>query len=290
MVYGPIQVPFLCYDLSMPIKKILIFTFFLFFALSAQADQEFLRKQASSTISKIDLYLKMKKNYPKQDHSLSLRRTQRDILMFNNILIEGKGTATDATIRLNAEATIDYYTAECEHQKTNKMICKAATETLADYKKKYNADYKPKKPNYPEIDFEKYSYTLNGKTYDLKNLKYVSALPQAPVISVVSATTTVSSAAVVSGYKCEWDTALPPRKLLFAPGCSGSGKVCSGFVKCIKNGYKINRLATCGSEFCTDATATECARQRGYGSKTPPAEQATAPKPTPDSKDVKGVN
>lgn len=66
-----------------------------------------------------------------------------------------------------------YDTAECEREKTNKMICKAAAETLA---------------------------------------------------SVVSATTTVSVAA--AEYKCEWDTALPPRKLLFAPGCSGSGKVC----------------------------------------------------------------
>lgn len=285
MVHRPIQALFLCYDLSMPIKRLLITACLLFFTLPMQADQESLRKQARSTVNKIDLYLKMKKNYPLQDHSLSLRRTQRDILIFNNILTDGNGAATESTARLNAEVTIDYYTAECELAKTNKMICKAAAETLADYKKKYNADYKPKKPSYPEVDFEKYTYTLNGKTYDLKTLKYVAAQPQEPVVSATSV-----KEPKVYEYTCEWDTALPPRKLLFAPGCSGSGKVCSGFVKCLKHGFKVNRLATCGSEYCTDTTATECARQRGYGSKNPPAEQAAVSTPSSDSKDAKGIN
>lgn len=290
----------------MKIKNIFIYAFSAFLALSAHADENYLNNKAKSVIDSIDYYLRAKKNYPNQDSSRNLRKAQRDALQFNNTLIHGdKGTPTDQSIRLNAEADIDYYTDECNRNKAMTTICKASTDQLAAYKGKYNTDYKPKAPAYPEIDLEKYTYNLNGKTYDLKNRKYVTATAETPKASTPIAKTTVSAPVTVSAvasvsatattsyeYTCEWDNALPPRKLLYAPGCSGSGKVCSGFVKCTKNGFKINRLATCGAEFCTDATPTECAKQRGYGSKTVTADGQAVPhsKSGDQQNSGKGVN
>lgn len=298
----------------MKIKNTFIYVFSVFLALSAHADENYLNNKAKSVVDSIDYYLRSKKNYPNQDSSRNLRKAQRDALQFNNTLVYGdKGTPTDQSIRLNAEADIDYYTDECNRNKKMTTICKASRDQLAAYKTKYNTDYKPKTPAYPEIDLEKYTYSLNGKTYDLKNKKYVNATAETPKASTPTAKTTVSSPVTVSAvtsvsatvsvsgtakeakgyeYTCEWDSALPPRKLLYAPGCSGSGKVCSGFVKCTKNGFKINRLATCGAEFCTDATPTECAKQRGYGSKTVTADGQAVPhsKAGDQQNHGKGVN
>lgn len=298
----------------MKIKNTFIYAFSVFLVLSAHADENYLNNKAKSVVDSIDYYLRAKKNYPKQDSSRNLRKAQRDALQFNNTLVYGdKGTPTDQSIRLNAEADIDYYADECARNKKLTTICKASTDQLAAYKAKYNADYKPKTPAYPEIDLEKYTYSLNGKTYDLKNRKYVTATAETPKASTPVAKTTVSTPVTVSAvtsvsatattsetakeskgyeYTCEWDNALPPRKLLYAPGCSGSGKVCSGFVKCTKNGFKINRLATCGAEFCTDATPTECAKQRGYGSKTVTADGQAVPhsKSSDPQNNGKGVN
>ena len=303
----------------MKIKRTFIYVFSVFLALSAHADDKYLNNKAKSVVESIDYYLRAKKNYPNQDSSRNLRKAQRDALQFNNTLVYGDiGTPSDKSMRLNLEADIDYYTDECQRNKTMTTICKASADQLVAYKAKYQTDYKPKAPAYPDIDLEKYTYSINGKTYDLKNRKYVSAgetpkastpvaktTVSAPVTvsapATVSAVTSVSSTATASQtvketkgyeYTCEWDNALPPRKLLYAPGCSGSGKVCSGFVKCTKNGFKINRLATCGAEFCTDVTPTECAKQRGYGSKTVTADGQAVPHSKSDSQQTngKGVN
>lgn len=268
----------------MKIKKILIYVFCLFFTLSTYAEVIDIRR--TSAVESINRYIEAKKI--NQATPRALRQAQRDVLQFNNLLVYGNnGAATDKSNRLNMEADIDYYTEECAHLKT-KGLCDSAKSFAERYKKAFGADYKPKTPNYPEIDLEKYTYTIDGKTYDLKNKKYVSAAPKASTPTAkttVSAVTTVSATAAASGsketktmpeYSCEWDNSLPPRKLLYAPGCSGSGKVCSGFVKCTKNGYKINRLATCGSEYCSDSSATECAKQKGYGSKTVTADSQAA--------------
>lgn len=258
----------------MQIKKIFIYVFCLFFTLSAQAERTDLEMRRNAAVDAINSYLRTKKDTTSRDY----RKAQRDIVQFNNVLIYGQknGTPTDKSMRLNLEADIDYYADECARNKSSKTLCNAVTTELAKYKKEYGADYKPKNPNYPQVDFEKYTYTLNGKTYDLANSKYISGTPQA---STPAAKTTVSAPTAVSAapeYSCEWDNSLPPRKLLYAPGCSGSDKVCSGFVKCTKNGYKINRLATCSSEYCSDSSATECAKQKGYGSKTVTADGQAA--------------
>lgn len=269
----------------MKIKKTFIYVFSLFFTLSAFAEVIDIRR--NSAVESINRYIEAKKI--NQATPRALRQAQRDVLQFNNLLVYGNnGTATDRSNRLNMEADIDYYTQECALLKT-KGLCDSAKSFVEKYKKDFGADYKPKTPNYPEINLEKYTYTLDGKTYDLKNKKYVSAAPQASTptakttvsgATTVSATTTASGTAketkTADGYSCEWDNSLRPRKLLYAPGCSGSGKVCSGFVKCTKNGYKINRLATCGSEYCSDSSATECAKQKSYGSKTVTADGQAA--------------
>lgn len=281
----------------MKIKSIFIYVFCLFANLSAHAFDMTLAMQRKTATDTIERFLKNK-------NPQTLRQAQRDIIKFNNILIYGQkdGTSSDKSNRLNLEAEIDYYTDECARNKSSKGLCGSAASMLATYKKEYNTTYTPKAPNYPQVDLDKQTYTLNGKTYDLKNNKYVTTAPKASTSpakvaasapTTVSATTTVSKTATASetaketkaatdkekdeSYNCEWDTSLPPRKLLYAPGCSGSGKVCSGFVKCTKNGFKINRLATCGSDFCSDATATECAKQRGYGSKTVTADGQAVP-------------
>lgn len=294
----------------MKIKNIFIYAFSLLFTLTAFAEAIDIRR--SSAVDAINRYVQAQKI--NQATPRALRQAQRDVLQFNNILVYGNnGAVSDKSNRLNMEADIDYYTQECALLKT-KGLCDSAKSFTERYKKEFGADYKPKTPNYPEIDLEKYTYTIDGKTYDLKSKKYVSAAPKAstPPAKVtasapttVSPTTTVSKTATASGtakeakttedgYNCEWDTSLPPRKLLYAPGCSGSGKVCSGFVKCTKNGYKINRLATCGSDLCSDSSATACAKQRGYGSKTVTADGQAVPnsKTGSDSKQNsgKGVN
>lgn len=39
-------------------------------------------------------------------------------------------------------------------------------------------------------------------------------------------------------------------------------------MSCSWKNRKVNRLATCSERYCTDSTATECANQPGYGSKS----------------------
>lgn len=278
-----------------PIRILIISIFCLLSSMSAQAAQPEISEEAKSVIASIDRYVKIKKSFPNRDSAQTLRKTQRDVLIFNNSLI---AKTTEAYDRLKLEASIDYYQDECERSNRIPTLCKAAQTQIAKYKKDYNADYKPKKPVYPELNLEKHTYSLAGKTYDLKNLKYINA-NSAPAVTAEakpavsaparSAATTEDTAALTaseSEYSCEWDKSLPPRKLLHAPGCSGKAKLCTGYVKCNKNGWKINRLATCGDEFCTDATATECAKQKNYGSKTSRAE---APEPTQAGVDSKST-
>ena len=284
----------------MPIKILIISLFFLTNSLNAQADSAAIGQQAKSVIASIDRYIKLKKDFPKRDSSQTLRKTQRDVLIFNNSLV---AKTTEAFDRLKLEASIDYYQDECERSNRIPTLCKAAETQIAKYKKDYNTDYKPKKPTYPEIDLTKHTYSLAGKTYDLKNLKYITPTSAPAVITepkpavsspqrtAATETATVSATAkaqtsVDEEYSCEWDKSLPPRKLLYAPGCNGKEKLCTGYVKCNKNGWKINRLATCGDEFCTDSTATECAKQKNYGSKTSRAE---APEPAQANIDPKDV-
>lgn len=275
----------------MQIKKVLIYVFSSLISISAFADQAYMNDRSTWAVKSIAHYLKMKKDFPNQDPARSLRAAQRDMLQFNNSLIVGNGSSTDASIRANAEVDIDYYADECARDKTKATLCKAAETQLAKYKAQYGADYTPKKPAYPEIDTEKYTYTINGKTYDVKNLKYSEA-PTRVVSSATVSATAKPATAKDPEYACEWDASLPPRKLLYAPGCSGNSKICSGYVKCNKNGWKINRLATCGAENCNDSTATECAKQKTYGSKTAPAEASATSGPGKSShnNNANGVN
>lgn len=270
-------------------KTFLVSISILLSSLYANADQTDIKLQAGAAVTSIDRYLKLKKDFPNRDQSQALRKTQRDVLIFNNAL---SAKTPEASERFKLEANIDYYADECERNKSIATLCKAAETQTAKYKKDYQADYKPKKPVYPEINLEKYIYSLGDKSYDLKNLKYVTAPAAAKVTAVpevvasTSATTKVEPTEKNPEYECEWDKSLPPRKLLYAPGCSGKEKLCTGYVKCNKNGWKINRLATCGDEFCTDSTATECAKQKTYGSKTSKAETPEIAEVNVEAKDI----
>ena len=219
----------------------------------------------------------------KKDHEF------RNAYWFMNYPYEDENKETRALATLNFA-----YTKCMQSAAGNAFDCKnpAKKSGLKDLKTKYKwytNDDVFKIIEIPKVDGKNGTFTTaDGKTYSAKTgkiISYASTTSQQkinqridelkvqdsekkPLTEKLVQKEKASDSADDSELKCEWANVFP-RKILHGPGCkSGGEKICTGYMACSWKNRKVNRLATCSERYCTDSTATECANQPGYGSKS----------------------
>lgn len=163
----------------------------------------------------------------------------------------------DDKYKVIKQANFNYYYTKCKMGDSD--YCK----NLEQVKKIYGGTFdfnKLQTIEIPKVDGKKGTFTtLNGDSYNVGT----EGISQISKSRKISNTNTLDTE-----LKCEWADVFP-RKILHGPGCkAGGSKICTGYVSCSLGERKINRLATCSERYCTDSTATECANQPGYGSKS----------------------
>ncbi len=192
---------------------------------------------------------------------------------------------TDTITSIQYTANFNYFHTKC------KIGVAAACKDLESDKKIYQNSYDFNNLqiiDIPKVDGKNQTFTTaDGEIYSAKTGKiigYASVSDQQKInqrIDVLKvqasekkpSTEKLSQKEKISekddsDFKCEWANVFP-RKILHGPGCkAGGSKICTGYVSCSSKNRKVNRLATCSERYCTDSTATECANQAGYGSKS----------------------
>ena len=185
---------------------------------------------------------------------------------------------------IKKQTEFDYQYTKCKMGDAN------ACESLEGSKKSYTTyDFSDLKViDIPKVDGKNQTFTTaDGEIYSAKTGKiigYANVNSQEKVkqrLNELKVQTSEKKPAVEkisqkekasdkddSDFKCEWADVFP-RKILHGPGCkTGGSKICTGYVSCSWKNRKVNRLATCSERYCADSTATECANQPGYGSKS----------------------
>lgn len=246
-------------------RFLIFFVLFIFNFAHANAETG-VAAQTQALLEKYDFVKSQMNKHPTLNFDQELRFLGRDALLVEASKQYYKNDSpTDASLKRRTEILLDSYSDECNRNKSS-SFCKGLTDNLAEYKKKYGAEYTPQAIKYPQIDLKNYTYTLpGGKVFELKhttNRQTASASETATASATASASATAATQDP-SAVNCEWMPGTK-RRLLSGEGCESN--VCSAMVICTKNGKKIRRLATCSSDLCADGKATDCHKQLGFGS------------------------
>lgn len=290
----------------------------MFFLSHAQAVTT-LETERAALIAKMDRYtaaLRANPNLPSA--ALALRRVQYDALEYDlHVSTFQNGAPTADSNKRTAELRMDYLNDECNRDRQSTYCASYATAVSTYMRTFRTTGYTPKTVAFPQVDLAGHTYTIASaagaaaRTYNLTQGRYATAAlagaapqpaptpappppPATPAPGPATASRTAAADAAASAdlelNTCEWDTTLVPRKILHGPGCGGDSRICTGYVHCNRRGRIINRLATCNARFCNDASATSCARQRGYGSQTASAGPADSSSASPRSGDTQGAD
>lgn len=219
--------------------------------LSAYSQNESpLKFSGNIALDSIDRY----NSAPASQKQKYLDEARIDVMVFNSIRYQNI-TVPAEEVRVREQITLDYYRQECGDNPNNTQACSKAKTLGANYNRKYSTNYSSNGIIiYPDIDFNKGTYSQNYRIFDIQKL-----------IDAEKPTTKDESPSA-SDFTCVWDPEIE-RKIIYGPGCNGPGsKICRGEIICTPKGggEAKNAVAVCGPQYCNDAGAQKCAAQNGY--------------------------